>query len=261
MLIIDSHCHASPYWFEPVETLIGQMDRNEVEKAVLVQFTGVFDNSYQLDCARRYPGRFSSIIGIDVKRPDAPRELEHWVSRGAEGVRLFPGVRSSGSDPLAIWRKARDLGIVVNSPGTLEQFCSPQYEEAIAVFPDLTFIIEHLGRGGSDKSPGRETFRKVLALARYPNTYMKVPGLGEFCERTNPLDPDMPFVEVPPLIEMALEAFGPKRLMWGSNFPPSAGVEGYANTLKFPLQCVKFASPEDKAWVFGKTAAALFKFR
>jgi L-fuconolactonase len=53
MLIIDTHCHTSPYWFEPVEILLAQMDRNGVEKATLVQFGGGFDNSYLIECARR----------------------------------------------------------------------------------------------------------------------------------------------------------------------------------------------------------------
>ncbi len=47
MTIVDSHCHVSPVWYEPVETLLFQMDRNEVAQAVLVQMLGQYDNAYQ----------------------------------------------------------------------------------------------------------------------------------------------------------------------------------------------------------------------
>ena len=40
MLTIDTHCHASPTWFEPVELLLFQMDRNDVDKAVFIQHRG-----------------------------------------------------------------------------------------------------------------------------------------------------------------------------------------------------------------------------
>ena len=31
MVIVDTHCHVSPYWYEPVETLLHQMNSNGVD--------------------------------------------------------------------------------------------------------------------------------------------------------------------------------------------------------------------------------------
>jgi hypothetical protein len=36
-MIVSTRCHASLAWFEPVEALIDQMERNDVRHAVLVQ--------------------------------------------------------------------------------------------------------------------------------------------------------------------------------------------------------------------------------
>ena len=36
MAIVDTHCHTSQYWYEPIESLLHQMDRNDVECTVLV---------------------------------------------------------------------------------------------------------------------------------------------------------------------------------------------------------------------------------
>ena len=267
MVVIDTHCHASASWFEPVEVLLDQMNRNEVDKAALIQFRGVFDNSYLLDCMKRFPGRFSTVVIVDTAKPDAAERLQEWVSQGAEGVRLSPLERSVGSDPLAIWRKAAELGVVVSSLGTVEQFASPEFESVIREFSGLNIIIEHLGGVGAYFGQGRQDttvpydiYKQVLALAQYPNTYMKVPGLGEICPRPMPFVEPMPFTDIPPLIEMAIDAFGANRLMWGSDFPPSAAREGYGNTLKFPREHVNFKSEEDKEWVFGRTATTLWRF-
>ena len=267
MAVVDTQCHASPYWFEPGEVLVNEMEQNGVDRAVLIQFRGVFDNTYMIDCVGRYPGRFSMVAIVDTDTDEAPLRLEEWVKQGAEGVRLGPAVRSPGGDDLAIWRKAAELGIVVSSLGTLEEFSSPGFESIIKEFPTLTVIIEHLGgvgayhnTGGPVEARHGEAYKRVLSLAQYTNTYMKVPGLGEICPRPMPFRQPMPFADIPPLIEQAVEAFGARRLMWGSDFPPVAAREGYGNALRFPRDHVKFSSEEDKEWVFGKTAEGLFRF-
>ena len=256
MVIVDIQCHALPYWFEPVEILLDQMHRNDVYKALLVQIRGMYDNSYLIECMRRFPGRFSAIAIVDT---DAPDTLERWVKEGAEGVRLGPGVRSPGSDPLAIWRKASELKVPVSSLGSVDEFAYSEFENVIMEFPDLNIVIEHLGGAGGDTSPGHSSYKKVLDLSRYGNTFMKVPGLGEICRRPMPFRQPFPFEEVPPFIEMAIEAFGPSRLMWGSDFPPVASREGYRNALRFPMEHVRFDSDEDREWMFGKTAMNLWK--
>lgn len=260
MPIIDTHCHATPYWFEPVEILLDQMTRNAVDYAVLIQINGVYDNSYLVECLRRFPGRFSGVGIVDVGRPDAPEQLAGLADQGIEGVRLNAANRSPGDDPLAIWRKADELGLMVSCAGRVDEFGSPDFEAIIKELPNLRVVIEHLGGGGQDTAP-YDAYRRVLALAQYPNTYMKIPGLGEICARPMPFIQPFPFAgNVPPLVEMAVAAFGARRLMWGSDFPPVAFREGYRNALRWPMEHVSYANAEDKAWIFGDTAAALFRF-
>ena len=76
MTIVDTHCHAGETWFEPIEALLHQMDANDVDKAVLVQHRGAFDNSYLLECASRFPGRFAVVAQVDTSQSDAPAALE-----------------------------------------------------------------------------------------------------------------------------------------------------------------------------------------
>jgi L-fuconolactonase len=106
MIIVDTHCHALPHWFEPVEMLLHQMNANGVDKATLVEVRGQFDNRYLMECVQRFPGRFSPVVIVDTDTPEAPETLARWASEGAEGVRPSPTTSSPGSDPLAIWRKA-----------------------------------------------------------------------------------------------------------------------------------------------------------
>jgi L-fuconolactonase len=258
MTIADTHCHAGNNWFEPVEMLLNQMNANGVDKAALIQHRGTYDNAYLFECARRFAGRFAVVVIVDTGKNDAPAQLEKWAAEGAVGVRLAPLERSPGSDPLAIWRKAADLGLVVSSLGGVDQFASDEFEQAVAEFPDMPIVIEHLAGIRQGAQPPYATFKRAIALSKYPNTYIKVGGLGEISQRPSVLGADFAFDHTPPLIEMAYDAFGPRRMMWGSDYPPVSGREGYRNALQGVAQHPALANPADREWVMGKTALGVF---
>src|SRR5262245_47963789 len=238
MLIIDTHCHVSPYWYEPVETLLFQMDRSGVEKATLVQYMGQYDNDYQFECVRRYPNRLASVVLVDWQRPDAPDTLARLAEQGAAGVRLRADARSPGADPLAIWRKAAEFGLPVTCNGTREMFGADGFREMIEALPNLSVIVEHLGSVNQPdgEEPPYPIRQKIFSLAHYPNVYIKIHGLGEICRRNMPVTVPFPFdrggLEI---LELAYAAFGPERMMWGSDYPPVSGREGYTNALRLTL--------------------------
>ena len=66
------------------------------------------------------------------------------------------------------------------------------------------------------------------------------------------------FDSVPPLMEIAREAFGVRRMMWGSDYPPVSQREGYRNALHGVMDSPVFDSQEDREWVMGKTAVRVF---
>lgn len=264
MPIVDSHCHASPVWYEPIETLLYQMDRHEVAHAVLIQINGQTNNSYHAECLRKYPGRFASVVIVDPKRSDAVQTLERLAAEGASGVRLGPTARSAGEDPLAIWRTAARLGLAVSCGGGTDAFIAEEFSQLVEALPNLTIVLEHLaGVSRPDSDPAKaEARRRALALARFPNVYIKVTGLGEFSRRAMPVAEPFPFEQpIPRLLDQAYEAFGPRRMMWGSDFPPVAGREGYGNALRMTMEQFAARSEEDRHQIFGETALRVFPIR
>lgn len=262
MLIVDSHCHVSPIWYEPVESLLHQMDANDVAHAVLVQIQGQADNSYQFDCVRKYPGRFANVVIVDTENSGAPDQLERRAGEGAVGVRLRPTVRSPGDDPLAIWRTAERLRLSVSCIGSDDDFAAPAFADLVAALPDLRIVIEHLGSDVPVGAGPPARTRAAFGLARFLNIYMKIPGLGEISPRAMPPSSPFPFERpVPGLFKAAVAAFGPNRLMWGSDFPPVSFREGYRNALRLPLQGFEDLAPEDRALIFGGVALSVFPIR
>lgn len=261
MPVADSHCHASLAWYEPVESLLFEMDRNGVDHAILIQIQGQSNNDYQFECVRRYPGRFASVVIVDHERPDALDDLRRLADRGAVGLRLRAGARSPGDDPLAIWRAAARLRLAISCAGSPDELASPALAELASGLPDLAIVVEHLGSlKARDAAPERRAVvDAVFGLSRFPNVYMKVPGLGEFCTRAMPVREPFPFERpIPPFLDTAFASFGPGRLMWGSDYPPVSGREGYAAALNLAREQFAATSDEGRADIFGGAALAVF---
>lgn len=260
MLIVDSHCHASDCWYEPIESLLYQMDRNEVEKAILIQMNGQANNAYQAECVRRYPGRFGSVVIVDAQLPDALATLARLAEAGASGVRFQAPARSLGGDPLAIWRAAARLGLSVSCGGSAAEFASDSFISLVDELPNLRIVVEHLGSVNHPVDGANEELRrKVFGLSRFPNVSIKIPGLGEFSRRVMPVAERFPFeLPIPPLFDAVYDAFGPGRMMWGSDFPPVSSREGYANALRLSLGRFAGRSEADQAAIFGGTALSVF---
>ena len=90
----------------------------------------------------------------------------------------------------------------------------PQTIEFVDRHPDQIFIVDHLAKPRLREraiSPWRENLRD---LARRPNVYCKISGLVTEADYTA-WTPE----QLQPYIETVLEAFGPSRTMFGSDWP------------------------------------------
>ena len=259
MLIIDTHCHASRNWFEPVETLLHVMDVDDVDHALLLQHRGTYNADYLFECGQRYPGRFKAAVQIDPNGSDQAGALTREAERGAGGVRLYVDADGSPQQP-ELWKHAGELGVAVSSQGPFDGFLTDAYKSLVASVPGTRVVIEHFGNAGHGHQPPYDKYRKLLELAELPNTTMKLHGLGEIADRPDILQPHYRVENIPPFVEMAVEAFSPNRLMWGSDFPPSAGREGYHNALEGIRSHPALSGGEDAAEVMGRTAARIFGF-
>jgi L-fuconolactonase len=263
-MIIDAHCHASPQWFEPVEPLVTQMNLNGVERAVLVQVLGQFDNTYQEECMARYPGRFASVGAVATQADDAAEQVRYWAARGIAGLRLRPEARSQGADPLAVWRAAADCGLAISCGGAPAQLLSEDFAALTQTFPAMPFVIEQLGGWVRHDCDGEEaTWTGILRLARLPNVHLKLATMGQIAPRQigQPLpaagEPVLDMTKAARLIE-AVEAFGAERLMWGSDYPVVSSREGYANALAWTREALASRSAGEIAAMFGGNARAIF---
>ena len=246
--VVDTHCHAGLRKYEPVEAIIDQMFRTGVDQAVLVQHMGEYDNRYHVECTQRFPERLVTAVLVDVTRPDAPETLAYWANQpGVRGLRLLC------TDPEPVWAKADELRLVVTLRGTSAEFASTEVRRRIHAYPQATFCVEHLGLPGPEETAPYATYRAALKLSEIENVYLKVSGEYYTSKQT------YPYRDVTPILDLAFAAFGPRRMMWGSDFPPVSSREGYRNTLALMEALYPGLSTHERSWLMGRTAQRVWR--
>jgi L-fuconolactonase len=261
-MTVDAHCHASTHWYEPIDTLLYAMDRCSVDRAVLVQMLDSTDSTDMIAARRAHPDRLRFIAAIDPAAPDAVCALDTAVAAGAVGLRMRSTWRSAGTDPLDLWRAIAGAGLCVSMVGPASSFIDGSLTEIATACPDLTIVLEHLGGLARPDVGDRDALLPlVCAIAVHPNIALKVTGLGQVAPKRPDLDeatPPLDLAAVPQLFGAIIAAFGANRLMWGSDFPPVAAREGYANALGWTRALFEQNWPETVTDIFGGNAVRTF---
>ena len=95
------------------------------------------------------------------------------------------------------------------------------------LFPRMPILLHHYGYVGprSEGTPG--ALQLVTAAAACPNIFVKVSGMGNVA---GPGDA-YPFERLRWITRSLVDAFGPSRLIWGSDWPVSSRWMSYEQTL------------------------------
>ncbi len=236
------------------QEILAEMDEVGVNRAVIVPPTWVGDNNQSvLEAAAKYPGRFAVVGRFNPKAPDAREQLEGWLNQGHMlGIRATfhtkPYIDWLDDGSLdRYWKACEQFGIPVMAlvPGMVRKLL-PIAER----YPDLKVLIPHMGC--SLDSRGADAFATLddlLGLARYPGISVMVSAAP--CYSNDPY----PFRDIQMFIKRIFDAYGPRRLLWGSDL--SRLKCSYRECLDQFRMSLDFLSEEDKEWILGKSLAAV----
>jgi predicted TIM-barrel fold metal-dependent hydrolase len=153
----------------------------------------------------------------------------------------------------------------------------PQLSEFVDLaraFPDTRIVLDHCGGPvGLGRFAGRreETFAawkaSIQQAAKCPNVVVKLGGLAmrllgyDFHERATPPSSEEAATAWRPYIESCIEAFGPTRCMFESNFPPDKGQCSYQVIFNAFKRIAAQYSEAEKTALFSKTAADFYRLK
>jgi L-fuconolactonase len=267
--VIDTHLHlwnleVSEYaWLGPQhgelftsflpEQAQAELSAARVDGAVLVQAEdSAIDTAWLLEVAQRSEWVLGVVGWVQLDEPAvAAAQLEEWQQHAS-----FCGIRHLvHDDPRADFlelpsvrqslRRVADAGVPFDIPdawpGHLEQATA-----LAAQLPELHIVLDHLGkppRGSEDLDSWRAELGR---LAAHPNTVAKLSGLRV---------PGQPYTSeaLNFVWDAALELFGPKRLLWGSDWPMTM-PESYSTTKAVLDELISGLSPSERHSILAETA-------
>jgi L-fuconolactonase len=150
-----------------------------------------------------------------------------------------------------------------------------QLDEALDIcrsFPELTVVINHaggpvgIGPYENQREAVFEVWRqRIAALAECPNAVIKLGGLAmryggfNFNKLSLPPSSDLLVEKWKPYVDVCIDAFGPRRCMFESNFPVDRGMCNYHVLWNAFKKMTRRYSPEEREQLFSGTAAETYR--
>ena len=281
-MIIDSHTHAWRVWPyttaavpDPstrgsIDHLLFDLDRHGIDQAVVLAACidhNPDNDAYVLEGAARHPDRLVAFPDMDsvwsdtYHRPGAAARLRGRCERvSIAGIGHFLDEANDGwltSEDADAWlSEARAQRLIVSIAA------GPAWFEDIgrvaARHRDVPLLLHHVGMIRHVDATAAPDVQALVALAVHPNIGVKASGFYAGSDETA----EYPYPAQMALFRRVYEAFGPRRVTWGSDHPVAAW-EGCSlpQARDVVRRHAPFIRPEDLPLVMGGTMATLLEER
>ena len=211
------------------------------------------ETAWLLELADAHP-RIRGVVGwVDLRSPKLPAQLERFAPHPRLcGVRHVledePDDRFvlredflRGIGQLARWALAYDILLY---PRQL-----PAAREMVARFPEQRFILDHIAKPFIARRELERWASDIRRLAAFPNVACKLSGMvtEAVWDAWEPAD-------FAPYLDVVADAFGPERLMIGSDWPVCTVAGGYAEVMGIVLGYIARLSPDEQRRITGENA-------
>ncbi|MFD3924869.1 amidohydrolase family protein [Streptomyces sp. NPDC058614] len=233
-----------------------------VDRTILVQTITVAAETPEFLALAAESELIGGVVGwTDLTAPEVADELARL--RELPGGRYLKGIRhqvQGEPDPEWLLRPdvRRGLAAVAEAGLVYDLIVQPHQlpssVKAAADLPELTFVLDHLGKppiAAGDLEPWASGVR---ALAALPNTVCKLSGMATEADLGKWTVDDLR-----PYADTVLEAFGPGRLMFGSDWPVCTLAASYGQVAESARELTASLGDDERDQVFEGTAARVYR--
>ena len=130
----------------------------------------------------------------------------------------------------------------------------PVAVEFVSRFPEQRFVLDHLAKPFIKAQTSEPWATHIRELAKFPNVFCKLSGMVTEADWKA-----WKFEHLKPYLEIAWEAFGPDRLMIGSDWPVCRVAGEYSQIIHLIVEFLEGCRPEDREKVLGGTAGSFWR--
>ena len=126
--------------------------------------------------------------------------------------------------------------------------------ELVRAFPNQKFVIDHIAKPNIKEKSILEWKKGMEALAEYPNLYCKISGMVTEADWKNRGKDDCN-----PYMDVIVNSFGTKRIMFGSDWPVCLVAANYQQTLEIVVNYFSSFTQSEQEDFFGLNAINFYK--
>ncbi len=230
-----------------------------VDGSVAVEARGHLDETRNLLRIAAETPFVRGVVGwLPLTEPGVGALLEEYSSQPKlRGLRHWLGPES---DPHYMADEALHRGLSLLAPLGLsyDLMLWPPQLGAVAAFvdrhPQQVFILDHFAKPYIKDAKIEPWRRELGELARRPNVYCKLSGLT-----TEARHEAWTLEDLRPYLDAALEAFTPRRLMFGSDWPVCTLATSYTRWVETVAAYIAPLSAAEQDRIMGGTAADAYR--
>jgi L-fuconolactonase len=122
--------------------------------------------------------------------------------------------------------------------------------------PDLLFVLDHFAKPPIASGRTQPWAQDLRCLATLPNTTCKLSGLATEADWQH-----WTVADLRPYADTVLDAFGPERMMFGSDWPVCTLAASYGDVLEAARDLTRHLTPAERAAIFAGTATCVPQLR
>jgi L-fuconolactonase len=215
------------------------------------------ETEYLLDLADQYSWIKAVVGWVNVAGKDLEEYLDH-----ASSLPKLKGFREilQAQSPEYILRPEFVKGIqkLGKLDFTYDILIFPEHLDAslqlVSKCPDQLFVIDHLAKPNIKTGEWKEWRKKMALLAERELVYCKLSGMITEADLKK-----WNYEDILPYMEIALDLFGPQKLMFGSDWPVCLVAGEYERVWETVNQFTDALSAGEKERIFGGTAQEFYR--
>jgi L-fuconolactonase len=239
--------------------LLPELRKAGIDGVVTVQARqSLQESTWLLDFAEKTPWMLGVVGWADLRSPEFPQQLSALAGRPKlKGLRH---VVQGESDPDFLLGEAFNRGIRALRPHALTydllilEHQLPQAIRFVDLHPDQVFVLDHLAKPAARNFALEPWRARIQELARRPQVSCKLSGLVTEAQWTN-----WTVGQLRPYLETVLEAFGPHRLMFGSDWPVCLVASSYQRWHALVEEWIAPLSRDERNAIMGNTARKAYR--
>lgn len=254
---IDADMNVLQKDFLPVD-LAPHLQENNFEGSVVVQSNqSEEENIFQLDNAAR--NKFiKGVVGwVDLRAADVEDRLVYYSSfKRMKGFRhILQGEQQRdlmlSADFIKGISKLQHYGFTYDVLIFPDQL--PFIPQLVASFPDQKFVIDHMAKPAIRDKKIQDWKKGIEAIAQYENVYCKISGMVTEADWQNWKQDDFTAY-----LDVVVNAFGTKRIMYGSDWPVCLLAGGYEKMISVVRKYFSSFSTAEQQLFFGENATHFY---